>query len=183
MKYAWTAAVFASAAIVGMSACGGTEAGREGSSGPDAKATTAEVEQACAGSCGSKAQCDGEPEAPSCVQECMVDKLGSAARNMRSDAARALGSCLASLPCESDDDDCTVAAIEATGADPDKLGELPEVRACRERFAECPSMDGSFSFCEVQVLLATPAKNASAACLDAPCEDIYDCMSRAFYGP
>src|SRR5690349_18211338 len=123
MKYAWFGAVLAST-VVGIFACGGTEAGREGGgSGPDAVATTAEIEQACAGSCSSDARCNGEPEAPSCVEECLVDKLGSAVRNMRSDATRALGSCLSTLPCESDDDDCTVAAIEATGVDPEKLDE------------------------------------------------------------
>lgn len=185
MKYAWTAALLATATI-GMSACGGAEAAPKGGggNGPDAVATSAEVEGACRSECGAEARCDGEPEDPSCVEECLGDKLGSAARNMRSDATRALASCMASLPCESDDDECTVAALEATGVDPEKVGELPDVRACKDRVAECPSMDESFSFlCEVQVLLATPARNASVACLDAPCEDIYDCMSRAFYGP
>jgi hypothetical protein len=178
---AWSGALLA-AVLIATSACGGSEA--KGGEGPDVVAVPADVESSCVAECGFEQRCRSDTDDPAaCVDRCLVGKFGMAARNMRSDATRAYGSCFTTLDCSGRDDDCEDAALRATGVNPETLDELPDVRACLDRDAVCPATDESIrGYCRSQVLFVTSARNELMSCLELPCEHVYGCMTDAFYG-
>jgi hypothetical protein len=182
----WAASLF----LIGLSAAGcGDDASEEHASG----GAGGETATAAAGGTGGTAGTAGADVggAPGWSSECadVVEQNASCNKSSSDDAAReecvgmevcigpvydadavhALMQCLATLPCDSPDDDC----IEELVSLPGNEAQAAFVQACQAKATECPELAGDL--CGMGVWFSDSLNQAIEACFDQPCSTAVPC--------
>lgn len=164
----WLTILSVMTAAAALAACGGGGAGA---------VDEATAEEGCQQICDHDVAC-GDPEDPTCVDECVDDVVGTIREDVFVDAA----DCYASLDCAADEDSCLVCT-------PTAAHEEYEAR-CREELPACGvPADQLDDICEVSTsaegeinpycLLATSIVSQFTACFDEPdCDAMAACFEQ-----
>ena len=122
----------------------------------------------CAAVVDQNASCDKSSSDDAAREECigMEVCIGPV---YDADAVHALMQCLATLPCNSPDDDCIAELVSVPGNE----AQLAFVEACHAKATECPDLAGDL--CGMGVWFSDSLDQAITACFDQPCSTALRC--------
>jgi hypothetical protein len=149
----------------------GGAAGGSGSGGSGGQAGTGGASNAwrerCQAVVDHNAACGKSSADIAAVDDCMLTAACVPAV-WSADVVDTTMTCLASLACQSPDDDCI--AMTASDQTPAKLALFT---ACEDKAALCPMFDGCL---ETTFLVSDTLASSLAACLDEPCDAASTCL-------